>query len=44
MSRGKVSTQAQTPPGTANTVQGVAVLGYAHGDAAAHPSVTWVIR
>jgi hypothetical protein len=42
--RGKVSTQAQTPAGSPNTIQGVAVLGYGHGDAAGHPVITWVIR
>jgi hypothetical protein len=44
MTRGKVSTQVQTPPGSPNTIQGQAVLGYGHGDAAASTSVTWVIR
>lgn len=42
--RGLVSSKAQTPPGTPNTHQGVAVLGYAHGDAPAHPTITWVTR
>jgi hypothetical protein len=40
----KTSDHVTTPPGTANTIQGVTVLGYSHGDAAGHPSVTWVIR
>lgn len=40
----KVSDHVTTPAGTANTIQGVAVLGYGHGDAAGHPVVTWVIR
>lgn len=42
--RGKTSDHVTTPPGTPNTIQGVAVLGYAHGDAAAHPTMTYVIR
>jgi hypothetical protein len=42
--RRKVSVQAQTPPGTPNSIQGQAVLGYSHGDAAGHPTLTWVIR
>jgi hypothetical protein len=42
--RAKVSTQAQTPAGSPNSIQGVAVLGYGHGDAAAHPTITWVTR
>jgi hypothetical protein len=44
VTRAKVSTQVQTPPGSANSIQGVAVLGYGHGDAAAHPVITWVTR
>ena len=44
MTRRKVSTMAQTPPGTANSIQGATVLGYGHGDAAGHPTLTWVIR
>lgn len=44
MIRSKVSTQAQTPPGTGNTIQGQTVLGYGHGDAAGHPTLAWVIR
>ncbi len=40
----KVSDHVTTPPGTPNTIQGVAVLGYSHGDAAAHPVLTWVTR
>ncbi len=42
--RGKVSDRVTTPAGTANTIQGQAVLGYAHGDAAAHQQLTYVIR
>ena len=42
--RGKISDHVTTPPGTANTIQGQAVLGYAHGDAAGHPVMTYVIR
>ena len=42
--RGKVSDHVTTPPGTPNTHQGVSVLGYGHGDAAAHPIITWVVR
>lgn len=42
--RTKVSSQAQTPPGTANTIQGQTVLGYCHGDAASHPVMTFVVR
>lgn len=44
MIRMKTSSKAETPAGTANTVQGVAVLGYGHGDAAGHPVITWVIK
>lgn len=44
MIRKKVSDHVTTPPGTPNTIQGVAVLGYGHGDAASHPTITWVIR
>lgn len=40
----KTSDHVTTPVGTPNTIQGVTVLGYAHGDAAAHPTVTWVVR
>lgn len=40
----KTSDHVTTPAGTANTIQGVTVLGYGHGDAAAHPSITWVVR
>lgn len=40
----KVSDHVTTPPGTQNTIQGVTVLGYAHGDAAGHPVMTWVTR
>jgi hypothetical protein len=43
-SRGKTSSKAETPAGTANTIQGAAVLGYGHGDAANHPTITWVIK
>lgn len=42
--RGKTSDKVTTPAGTGNTIQGVAVLGYGHGDAAASPRLTWVIR
>lgn len=42
--RGKTSSKPETPAGTANSIQGVAVLGYGHGDAAGHPTLTWVIR
>ncbi len=42
--RGKTSDRVTTPPGTQNTIQGVSVLGYSHGDAASHPTVTWVTR
>ena len=41
--RRKVSSAAQTPAGTPNTIQGLAVKGYAHGDAANHPTMTYVI-
>ena len=44
MTRRKTSDHVTTPPGSPNTIQGVAVLGYAHGDAASHPVMTWVIR
>lgn len=44
MTRGKVSDHVTTPPGAPNTIQGVSVLGYAHGDAPAHPVITWVTR
>lgn len=44
MTRRKTSTQVQTPPGSPNSIQGQSVLGYGHGDAAAHPTVTWVTR
>lgn len=44
MSRAKTSDHVTTPPGAPNTIQGVAVLGYGHGDAAGHPTITWVIR
>jgi hypothetical protein len=44
MSHGKISSKPETPAGTVNTIQGVAVLGYGHGDAAAHPTTTWVTR
>ncbi len=40
----KTSDHVTTPAGTVNTIQGVAVLGYCHGDAASHPTVTWVVR
>jgi len=40
----KTSDHVTTPAGTPNTVQGVTVLGYGHGDAAAHPVITWVTR
>lgn len=42
--RGKTSDHVTTPAGTPNTIQGVSVLGYGHGDAAAHPTITWVVR
>ena len=42
--RGKLSDRQTTPPGQANTIQGVSVLGYAHGDAICHPTLIWVIR
>ena len=42
--RRKVSDHTTTPAGTPNTIQGVSVLGYAHGDAAAHPVLTYVTR
>lgn len=42
--RGKTSTQAQTPPGTANSIQGQTVLGYCHGEAASHPTLVYVVR
>lgn len=42
--RRKTSSAAQTPPGTSNTIQGQAVKGYVHGDADAHPVLTWVVR
>jgi len=40
----KTSDHVTTPAGSPNTIQGVAVLGYGHGDAAGHPVVTYVIR
>ena len=40
----KVSDHVTTPPGTPNSVQGVAVLGCSNGDATAHPVLTWVTR
>lgn len=40
----KTSDHVTTPAGTANTIQGVSVLGYSHGDAAGHPTITWVTR
>ncbi len=42
--RRKTSDHVTTPPGTPATIQGVAVLGYAGGEAAADPINTWVIR
>jgi hypothetical protein len=42
--RRKTSDHVTTPPGTSNTIQGQAVLGYCHGDAAAHPVLTYVVR
>jgi len=42
--RRKVSDHVTTPPGSPNTIQGQAVLGYIHGDAAAHPVLTYVTR
>ena len=44
MTRRKVSDHVTTPPGSPNTVQGVAVLGYVPGEAASHPVLTWVTR
>jgi hypothetical protein len=44
MIRRKIASKPETPAGTVNSIQGVAVLGYGHGDAAAHPTLTWVIR
>lgn len=44
MSRPKVSDKVATPAGSPNTIQGVSVLGYAHGEAPAHPTITWVTR
>lgn len=40
----KTSDHVTTPPGTANTIQGVTVLGVCHGEAVTHPTVTWVVR
>jgi hypothetical protein len=42
--RGKVSSQAQTPPASPNSIQGVTVLGVANGEAAAHPTLVYVVR
>jgi hypothetical protein len=44
MSPGKTSSKPETPAGTANSIQGVSVLGFAHGEAAAHPTLIWVTR
>lgn len=44
MIRRKTSSKAETPAGTANSIQGQSVLGYSHGDALAHPVLTWVIK
>ncbi len=44
MTRGKTSSKPETPAGTANSIQGAAVLGFAHGEAAAHPTLIWVVR
>lgn len=40
----KVSDHVTTPPGTSNSIQGVAVLGYSSSDASSHPVLTWVVR
>lgn len=42
--RRKTSSKAETPAGTANTVQGQTVLGYGHGDAAGNTQLTWIIK
>ena len=42
MTRGKISSSAQTPPGTANSIQGVTVKGVVHAEANTHPVMTWV--
>lgn len=42
--RSKTSSKAETPAGTVNTIQGQSVLGYGHGDAAASPVLTWIIK
>ena len=42
--RPKISDHVTTPPGSPNSIQGQAVLGYAHGDAAGHPILTYVVR
>lgn len=44
MIRRKTASSAQAPAGTANTHQGVTVKGYSHGEADAHPVITWVVR
>jgi hypothetical protein len=43
-SRGKNSDHVTTPPGTPNSISGVAVLGTATSEAAGHPTMTWVVR
>lgn len=40
--RRKISNSSQTPAGTANSIQGVTVKGYSHGDAGGHLTVTYV--
>lgn len=42
--RHKISTQAATPAGTPNTIQGASVLGTCTSEAADHPVMTWVIK
>jgi hypothetical protein len=42
--RPKISDHVTTPPGTANSIQGTAVLGYSGSDAVSHPVITWVTR
>jgi hypothetical protein len=38
----KTSSSAQTPPGTANSIQGVCVKGVVHSEASTHPVMIWV--
>ena len=40
----KNSDHVTTPPGTPNSIQGVAVLGTATSEASGHPTMIWVVR